>query len=452
MAARRTERHPAAAPGPARARGARRSLLGALLVLSAVLVAPAAAQHGGPSPEPEAPPQDYGPPAPPLLRAVPFTELPGWTADRHAEALPALQASCAGLRAMRPETLLGGQQDAALRAGTAAPWLALCAELRALERALPRPPRPGTGRAHERRVAAWQAARDAAVRAFLEQHFEPFAAGAGIMTGYYEPILRGSATADEVYRTPLLARPPELLEVPVNGNPLRRRFGMMVEGRLEPFHDRAAIDAGALAGRGLELVWVDDPTDAFFLHIQGSGRVVLPDGQLLRIGYAGQNGRPYVPIGRVLIERADIPREQMSMQAIRAWLAAAGHERATELMRANPSFVFFRRVEGLTPEQGPIGAMGVPLTPQRSVAVDRGFIPLGAPMWVMLRDPLARRDTPPAGRLVVAQDTGGAIRGPARTDFFQGWGPEAGERAGRMRDEAEVFVLLPRVVVTAQAD
>jgi membrane-bound lytic murein transglycosylase A len=143
----------------------------------------------------------------------------------------------------------------------------------------------------------------------------------------------------------------------------------------------------------------------------------------------------------------------MSMQALRAWLAAAGHERATEVLGTNPSYVFFRVVEGLTPDQGPIGAMGVPLTPGRSVAVDRGFIPLGAPMWVMVRDPMARRDAPPVGRLVVAQDTGGAIRGPARTDFFQGWGPEAGERAGRMRDEAEVFLLLPRgaEVATAQA-
>jgi membrane-bound lytic murein transglycosylase A len=437
---------------PSQARAARgRTLVAALVLLGAVLAAPATAQHGGPPPEAEAAPQEAAPTAPPLLRAVPFAELPGWTADRHAEALPALQASCAALRTMRPETPLGGQQEAALRAGTAAAWSGLCTELRVLERALPRPPRPGTGRAHERRMAEWRAARDAAVRAFIEQHFEPFAAGPGIMTGYYEPILRGSVTADEVYRTPLYARPPELMEVPVNGNPLRRRFGMMVEGRLEPFHDRAAIESGALDERGLELVWVDDPADAFFLHIQGSGRVVLPDGEVLRIGYAGQNGRPYVPIGRVLIERGEIPREQMSMQAIRAWLAAAGHERATELMRHNPSFVFFRRVEGLAPDQGPIGALGVPLTPQRSVAVDRGFIPLGAPMWVMVRDPMARRDTPPAGRLVVAQDTGGAIRGPARTDFFQGWGPEAGERAGRMRDEAEVFVLLPRIVTVAAA-
>jgi membrane-bound lytic murein transglycosylase A len=354
---------------------------------------------------------------------------------------------------MRPETPLGGDGEAALRAGTAGAWLAICLELRTLERSLPPPPRPSRGVTHQRRMAAWIAEKHMAVRRFIEARFEPFAAGTGIMTGYYEPILRGATAPAEAFRTPLHARPPELVEQPVAGNPLRRRYGMIVDGRMEPFHDRAAIDTGALAGRGLELVWVDDPADAFFLHIQGSGRVLLPDGQLLRIGYAGQNGRGYVPIGRLLIERGEIPRERMSMQAIRAWIAEAGHERATELLRGNPSYVFFRRVEGLSPEQGPIGAMGVPLTPQRSVAVDRAHIPLGVPMFVTVRDPEARRDDPPAGRLVVAQDTGGAIRGPARTDFFWGWGPEAGDRAGRMRDEATVFVLLPRPaeVTTAEA-
>lgn len=418
----------------------------------ALATGPAAAQHGGPTPDPEPPPPEVaGPPAPPLLRPVSFEALPGWVSDGHAEVLPALQASCAAVRPMRPDAVLGGQGEAASRAGAPTAWTAICRELRILERRLPRPPRPGRGRAHERRVAAWLAERHLAVRGFLEQHFEPFAAGTGIMTGYYEPVLRGSPVADQTFRTPLFARPPELIEQPLNGNPLRRRYGMMVDGRIESFFDRAAIETGALAGRGLELVWVDDPADAFFLHIQGSGRVVMPDGQVLRVGFAGHNGRGYVSIGRLLIERGEIPREQMSMQAIRAWLAAAGHDRATELLRGNPSYVFFRKVEGLSLDQGPIGALGVPLTPQRSVAVDRAFIPLGVPMFVTVRDPTARRDTPPAGRLVVAQDTGGAIRGPARTDFFWGWGPEAGDRAGRMRDEAEVFVLLPRAIEVAAA-
>jgi len=425
----------------------------AFVLMGVLAAAPAGAQHGGPTIDPETRPEDSAAPAPPALRRIGFEALPGWAADAHHDILPALQASCAVLRTARPDFVLGGQGEAALRAGTAAAWQDLCVEIRVLERALPRPPRPGTGPAHERRVAAWQAARHAAVRQFIETHFEPFAAGAGVMTGYYEPILRGATETDDAYRTPLYSRPPDLVEQPAPGNALRRRYGMMVDGRMQPYHDRAAIDTGALAGRGLELLWVDDPADAFFLHIQGSGRVVLPDGEIVRVGFAGHNGRGYVAIGRLLIERGEIPREQMSMQTIRAWLAAAGHDRATELLRGNPSYVFFRRVEGLTPDQGPIGAMGVPLTPRRSIAVDRGFIPMGTPMWVTVRDPMARRDTPPAGQLVVAQDTGGAIRGPARTDFFWGWGAKAGERAGRMRDEAEVFLLLPRGTdrATAQA-
>lgn len=417
------------------------------------MAGPAGAQHGTPAPDAEIRPEE--PPPPPILRPVSFAAVPGWQADRHAEILPPLMASCAGMRPMRPEAPLGGQGEAALRAGTAAAWQTVCPELRTLQRGLPPPPRlPANatpGRAHERRMAAWHTARNAAVREFLEQRFEPFAAGSGIMTGYYEPILRGSVEPAEGYRTPLHARPPELVEQPVVGNPLRRRYGMLVEGKLEPFYDRAAIDTGALAGRGLELVWVDDAADAFFLHIQGSGRVVLPDGRLLRVGYAGQNGRAYVPIGRVLIEQGELTRDQMSMQAIRGWIAGAGYDRATELLRGNPSYIFFRVVENLTPDQGPIGAQGVPLTPQRSVAVDRAFIPLGAPMFVTVRDPMGRRDAPPVGRLVVAQDTGGAIRGPARTDYFWGWGHEAGERAGRMRDEAEVFILLPRPMEVAAA-
>lgn len=418
----------------------------AAILLSILLFGGAAvAQDGAAAPAATPTPDE---PRPPALRPASFNELPGWESDHQADVLPALLASCGALRPMRPETPLGGQGEAALRAGTAFAWHTMCVDMRELARAMPRPPRfaPNAvrGPTWRRRMAAWQAERNGIVRAYIEARFEVFAVGPGVMTGYYEPILRGAAEPDDVFRTPLLARPPELVEQPVAGNPLRRRFGMMVDGRIEPFFDRTAIDTGALAGRGLELAWVDDPADAFFLQIQGSGRVILPDGQMLRVGYAGQNGQPYVPIGRVLIDRGELTRDQMSMQAIRAWLTGVGHDRSTEVLRANPSYVFFRVVENLTPAQGPIGAMGVPLTPERSVAVDRSFIPLGTPMFVSVRDPMARRGTEPAGRLVVAQDTGGAIRGPARTDYFWGWGPEAGERAGRMREEAEVFILLPR--------
>ncbi|MBW6398423.1 MltA domain-containing protein [Roseomonas sp. HJA6] len=426
----------------------------AILLSTLLLGGPASAQDGAAPAAAPAPPATEGA-QPPSLRPAAFSELPGWGTDRQAEVLPALLASCGALRPMRPETPLGGQGEAALRAGTAFAWHGICADMRELARALPRPPRfaPNAPRGplYRRRMAAWEAERNDIVRAYIEARFEVFAIGAGLMTGYYEPILRGAPAQDEVFRTPLLARPPELVEQPVAGNPLRRRFGMMVEGRLEPFLPRSAIDTGALAGRGLELAWVDDPTDAFFLQIQGSGRVMLPDGQMMRVGYAGQNGQPYVPIGRVLIERGELTRDQMSMQAIRAWLTGVGHDRTNEVLRANPSYVFFRVVDGLTPDQGPIGAMGVPLTPGRSVAVDRTFIPLGTPMFVSVRDPMARRGVEPTGRLVVAQDTGGAIRGPARTDYFWGWGPEAGERAGRMRDEAEVFILLPRADEVATA-
>jgi membrane-bound lytic murein transglycosylase A len=212
------------------------------------------------------------------------------------------------------------------------------------------------------------------------------------------------------------------------------------EGRLHPFHDRAAITAGALEGRGLELAWVDDPADAFFLQVQGSGRVTLPDGRVLRLGYAGWNGFPYVAIGRFLVEQGALTREAVSLQSIRAWMEQAGPEQAAALMARNPSYIFFRAVEA-PPERGPVGTLGAPLTPMRSIAVDRTRLPLGLPVWLSGRDPLADA---PLRRLTVAQDTGGAISGLARADLFTGWGEEAAARAGRMRGPAAMFLLLPR--------
>jgi membrane-bound lytic murein transglycosylase A len=242
----------------------------------------------------------------------------------------------------------------------------------------------------------------------------------------------------------LHARPPELVEADLGAliPDLRGRriAGMVRDGRLVPYHDRAAIVGGALDGRRLELVWVDDPADAFFLQIQGSGRVHLQDGRLLRLGYAGWNGHPYVAIGRFLIEQGVLTRETVSMQAIRDWLTNAGPAPALALMARNPSYVFFR-IHDLAPDQGPIGAMGVPLTPMRSLAVDRLHVPFGFPVWVNGRDPLADE---PLHRLTVAQDAGGAIRGAARADLFTGWGAEAAERAGKMRDPAALWLLLPR--------
>jgi membrane-bound lytic murein transglycosylase A len=294
-------------------------------------------------------------------------------------------------------------------------------------------------------AAALPAGDHAAARAFLERHFQPVAVGAGTLTGYFEPELRGSTARDVRFATPLHARPPDLVEVDL-GTFLpdlrgRRTAGLVRDGRLQPYHDRAAIAGGALAGRGLELLWVDDPADAFFLQIQGSGRVRMADGRVLRVGYAGQNGHPYFAVGRTLVERGVLTRERVSMQSIRAWMAEAGPAEAAALMARNPSYVFFRILPDLPPEAGPIGTLGAPLSPMRNVAVDRAETALGLPVWVAGRDPL---DGAALRRLTVAADTGGAIRGPARADLFTGWGAEAAERAGRMREEAELFVLVPR--------
>ena len=355
--------------------------------------------------------------APTYPRDVAFSDLPGWAADRHAEALPALRASCAAIAPLPPTRELGGTGPTQATADALRP---ACAELATLP--------PG----------------DDAARAFLERRFRPVALGQGTLTGYFEPELRGSTTRSDRFATPLHTRPPELVEADL-GTFLpdlrgRRVAGVARDGRLHPFADRAAITAGALAGRGLELAWVDDPADAFFLHIQGSGRVTLAEGGVLRLGYGGWNGFPYVAIGRFLIEDGILTREQVSMQAIRAWMDAAGPDAAAALMARNPSYIFFRRLD-LPPEAGPIGTLGAPLTPMRSIAVDRTQVPLGLPVWVTGQDPLTAQ---PLRRLTVAQDTGGAIRGPARADLFTGWGPDAANRAGRLRDPAALFLLVPR--------
>lgn len=355
--------------------------------------------------------------APSTPRPLGFADLPGWAGDAQAEILPALRASCVAIANLPPDRPLGGT---GLTLRTAASLAPACAELDTL---------PGG---------------DAAARTFLERRFTPVALGEGTLTGYFEPELRGSLRPGGAFATPLHARPPELVEADL-GSFIpdlrgRRVAGLVREGRLHPFPDRAAILAGALRGQGLELAWVDDPADAFFLHIQGSGRVRLDDGGVLRLGYAGWNGHPYFAVGRTLVEQGVLAREAVSMQAIRAWMAQAGPAEAAALMARNPSYIFFRRLD-LPPEAGPIGTLGAPLTPMRSIAVDRTQVPLGLPVWVAGTDPLTRA---PLRRLTVAQDTGGAIRGPARADMFTGWGAEAAERAGRMRDPAALFLLVPR--------
>jgi membrane-bound lytic murein transglycosylase A len=255
--------------------------------------------------------------------------------------------------------------------------------------------------------------------------------GAAFTTGYYEPEIAGSRTRRPGYDVPVYGRPADLLDAdPRTG--ARGRGRVDENGSYVLYHDRAAIEGGALAGRGLEIAFAADPVDLFFLQIQGSGRLRLPDGGVMRIGYASQNGREYVAIGRLLRERA-IVAPPVTMQKITAWLRAnPGEGRA--LMQENPSYVFFRELTG----PGPLGALGRPVTPNASVAADPQFVPLGAP--VLLRT----MDDPRADGLWVAQDTGGAIRGANRFDTFWGAGPEAAVIAGGMQARGRAWLLLPR--------
>ena len=295
----------------------------------------------------------------------------------------------------------------------------------------------------------------ASVRDFFETHFLPYrvanADGSvqGLTTGYYEPLLRGSRGKGGPYRYPLYAAPEDLLIVDlaeINPELKHLRLRGRLEGRrVVPYYPRAEIERGLPALTGKELLWVDDPVDLFFLQIQGSGRVRLDTGELVRVGYADQNGQPYKSIGRNLVEQGELKLEQASMQGIKAW-GAANPAKLDALLKQNPSYVFFRelpKAEGgqSSDMDGPVGALGVALTPERSIAVDPSRIPLGAPVFLATTWP---NSTQPLQRLVLAQDTGGAIRGAVRADYFWGFGDAAGAQAGRMRQSARMWVLLPR--------
>lgn len=369
------------------------------------------------------------------LRLAPaaFADLPGWEADDHSAALAAWLRSCERIRRLPAGEPLGG----AGFAGTAGDWQAACAAAGRLGR---------VGRVG-----------DSAARAFFERELVPFAASdagepTGLFTGYYEPLLSGSRRRHGPYTVPLYGRPPELVMVDLGAfrESLRgqRIAGEVVDGSLVPFADRSAVAGGALAGRGLEIAWVDDPIDAFFLEIQGSGRIELTEGGVLRVGYAAQNGHPYFAIGRDLVERGALRPEEVSLQSIRRWLAFHPAE-APDVMARNASYVFFEEVLG----DGPLGAEGVVLTPGRSLAVDRTHLPLGVPVWLdaAAPDPVEGRPDRPLRRLLVAQDTGGAIRGPVRGDVFWGAGEEAAAVAGRMKHPGRNWLLLPRAVASRLA-
>ena len=295
-------------------------------------------------------------------------------------------------------------------------------------------------------AAKVQSGTETEIRYFFESNFTPYRASndnqaRGLFTGYYEAELRGAWQPDTTYRYPIYARPKDLVSIDLEK--FRPKWkgetiaGRNIKNKVTPYPTRAEINGGILKGRQLELLWVDSAIDAFFLHIQGSGRVVLQDGSQVRIGFAGRNGHRYTPIGRELVAKGVLDSDDVSMQSIQAWLKTnplAG----LRLMEKNKSFIFFRILDG----DGPIGAQGVVLTPGRSLAVDRKFIPLGVPIWLNTTEPGKSRK--PLRRLVIAQDTGSAITGPVRGDLFVGYGMSAGIMAGRMKEAGTYYLLLPK--------
>jgi len=367
-----------------------------------------------PSPTPAVPAQPAAKtetsPSAAYLRVVSFDQLPGWAEDDLTQLWPAFLASC--------EVMIR-------RAG----WQEVCAEAQQLSTV------DATG-----------------LRNFFESRFlphqvrNPDGTVSGTVTGYYEPLLRGSRTRGGLFQTPLYRPPSDLLTVDL-GSVYPELKNMRLRGRLSgnkvlPYYTRAELTQNGLAP-GAELVWVDSAVDAFFLQVQGSGRVTLEETkETIRMAYADQNGHPYKSIGRYLIDRGELKLEQASMQGIKAWAAANPH-RLQELLNANPSFVFFKEEKIIDAGKGPRGALGVPLTAQRSIAIDPQFIALGAPVFLSTTRPNSEL---PLRQLMMAQDTGGAIRNAVRADFFWGFGDEAGESAGKMKQAGQMWVLLPKAL------
>ena len=375
-------------------------------VVAPVVEPPVAPVEPQPAPSPDVDAKPIAV-AMPWLKPAAWWQLPGWREDDLTLAWPAWLQSCRGLR------------------GNPA-WSGVCAA------ALQLPALPDGDE----------------IRAFLEQQFFPWqvnqAEGGteGLVTGYYEPMLRGSRYPTNRYRYPLYGPPDDMLVVDLASiypelKSLRLR-GRLQGNKVVPYWNRAEIEAGAAPVRGKEVLWVDDPVELFFLQVQGSGRVRLENGEIVRVGYADQNGHPYRSIGKWLVEKGEITLDKASMQGIKDW-GRRNPERLPELLNANPSYVFFRELP--SSGGGPLGALGVPLTNERSIAVDPRGVPLGAPVWLATTRPNAREVL---NRLVLAQDTGSAIRGNVRADFFWGYGEEAGKLAGAMKQKGRMWLLLPR--------
>lgn len=359
----------------------------------------------------------------PDLKTIPFSQIAGWEQDDHAQAFAAFLRSCEKILAVDAARRAAGNTDAAPH-----PLLETCKAALKLG--------DGTG--------------SKAARLFFENHFTPLRyAGedlGGFVTGYYEPELEGARMRSGKYTVPVYGVPDDLVQLYPDEERARRNAevtaGRRVDGEIVPYYDRREIEEGALEGRGLELLWLADPVDAFYMHIQGSGRVALEDGGFVRLSYAAKNGHPYTAIGRHLIDIGAIEAEKMSMDAVRGWLAA-NPDKARDLMWTNRSYIFFRELPDDRHAPGPEGAQGVPLTPLRSLAVDTSIHAIGTPVWLDAPD-LGLHGEDGFHRLMIAQDTGSAIRGRERGDIFWGSGDAAGALAGSTRHAARFTILLPR--------
>ncbi len=349
------------------------------------------------------------------LHVTAFENLPGWKDDDHEAALQVFVSACREMTS----TGAGFARDARL-SGARQDWTAVCG------------------------LAGSAGAGLVAARLFFEKNFVPVRldSGTGHFTGYFEPEIEGSRQQSADYPVPVLARPDDL--VTLNARDSKRlglTYGRIVNGKGQPYFTRQQIESGILEDRRLELAWVRSWAELFFMQVQGSGRLRMKDGSVIRLAYAAKSGLPYTSIGKVLIERGEKTREGMSMQALRAWLDA-NPGKARELMWQNRSYVFFRRLEGIDPSLGPVGAQKLPLTPMRSLAADRSYWALGAPVWVSTRIHNGR-SLEPFNHLMVVQDTGSAIRGPQRGDIFFGTGDAAAVGAGKLDQPGEMVAIVP---------
>lgn len=360
------------------------------------------------------------------LDPVAVESLPGFTGGNLQAGFTAFQESCTGILTLPADQQLGGAGLARAAAGTAGQWTNACTAARSIS-----------------------AADNAAVHAFLTGYLAAYRISANgqssvQFSGYFEPEVNGSLRRTAHYATPIYGRPHDLVQADL-GSFRQDLAGRLIAGRvrsgaLVPYFTRSEIVAGALDGQHLEIAWLADPIDALVLEIEGAGRIRLPDGNVVRVAYDGGNGQPYVPIGSVLADRGAIPKNAITLGAILAWLRSHPGD-AGAVMDQNPSFVFFRILKGIPPDLGPPGALGVPLAPGRALAVDRNYIPLGAPVWVSTTDPVTGK---PWQHLMVAEDIGGAIRTPLRADIFFGWGADAEREAGAMNATGPAYLLLPR--------